>query len=585
MKKLEGFIASVGISCGSAYLYKKVVFDYSKKENLSKKKRAIEIKRFRDAVDFSKKELAEIKKRYMDKGEKELAHIFRSQLTILEDEELLSNIEKRINNKGENAEYAVSRVIEDYKRLFEELEEGSYVRERKKDLEDVSSRIIKNLLNINLSSLKNLPDDCIIVAIELFPSDTAEMDISKVKGIITERGGVTSHVSIIAKSLGIPALVGVKGATSLIGNGDYVCIYSVGLDKGEVYINPDEKIKEKMKSKSVHFLRYRKDLEKVKNLEPVTKDGERIIVSANIGSVEDFHKLAKEGINSVGLFRTEFLFLNSKKLPDEETQFEIYKEIAERLKPGMVVIRTLDIGGDKNISALVLPEEENPFLGLRGIRVGFKYPEILEIQLRAIIRASVYGNVKVMFPMISDIVEIRRVKDLISRIKSDLERDGYRYNKNMEIGIMVEVPATALVSDMIVNEVDFFSIGTNDLVQYLLAADRLNENVREYYKQFHPAVFRIIKMIVNSAKNGGKWVGVCGELGGNVFAIPILIGLGVSELSVESTLMPNIIDIIRSITLAEAKMIADDILKMVTDEDIIEYMKNKLSFFGKDIYL
>jgi len=585
MVTLSGLIVSRGITCGKAFLYKRGQIKINKRKLREDLECDREINRFKTAVSKSRKELEVIKNNFLKNGNKDLAHIFRSQLTMTEDEEFLSEVERKIVDDKVNAEWALEFIIKEYEKLFNQLEETDYNKERLNDLRDVGNRIMKNLLQNVPASLKNLPENSIIVATEIFPSDTAEMDRGNISGIITERGGVTSHVSIIAKSLNIPAVIGVSKATDIINNKESICIDALSFENGTIYVNPEDKIKKEIEKKKFHYNKYKKELDHIIKFDPITSDGNRIVVSANIGSIDDYNKVKEKGIKSIGLFRTEFLFLESEELPDEDEQFEIYKKVAEGMKPGMVVIRTLDVGGDKPLPSIKIPPEQNPFLGLRAIRVGLKYPEILKPQIAAILRASWYGNIKMMFPMVSDLNEIRRLKNLVSDVKKYLSNNGIPYNNDIKIGIMIEIPSAAIMADVLSKEIDFFSIGTNDLTQYLLAADRMNENVSEFYKPFHPSVFRMIKNVVNAVKNTDKWVGVCGELGGMINAIPILIGLGVTELSMDLSLIPSAINVIRNISLSECIKIAKNVLKMETDEEVKSYISNRMKNVKKNLFM
>jgi phosphotransferase system enzyme I (PtsI) len=571
MDTITGVSASPGISTGKAYIFEHLSLKFQSREINSVD---TEIMLFERAIHQSKEELIAIKEKLSSSIGEQYGHIFRSQQTMLEDDEFLGEIMSQITEQRICAENALKTVYMQYAELFEGLGEDDYNRERVVDLTDLYQRLLRNLLGKKESSLADIPENSILVATELFPSDTAFMNKHNVCGIITEKGGVTSHVAILAKSLSIPAAVGVKQAMESIHSDDWVYVDALDIEEAIVYVNPDPDTKSLLDKKIHRNEVSRKKRKQIKDLAPVTQDGQEIQLSANVGSPEDFSAALDFGARSIGLLRTEFLFFTRGALPDEDTQYRFYKDVASRLKPEMVVIRTLDIGGDKTLPSIHIPQEENPFLGVRGIRVCLRYPDLFRVQLRAILRAAAYGNIKMMFPMITDIWEIRKIHQFIREVEDELSQEGKNFQQGIETGIMVETPAAVVMSDVLSKEVAFFSIGTNDLTQYVFAADRTNEHVREYYKLFHPGIFRMVKLVADNAHRNGKWVGICGELGGVSLAIPVLIGLGVDELSMSGQLLPQAKDVIRNITVEESKNIAEHVLNMESSSDIKEYLQH-----------
>ena len=565
METLEGISASPGIAEGVAVAYFEPEMHI---ERTSAEDPRRETERLHAAVADSISELVEIKERIRAGVGEEFAHIFRSQQTIAEDESIIGEVEDAIRNDGASAEQAVKTVFETYIAMFEELSEDDYNKARVADLTDVYTRLLRHLLGVESRDLARVPDGSVIVADDLLPSDTALIDPGRVRGFVTARGGLTSHVAILAKSLRIPAAVGVPNALERIGDGAEVFVDSRLSSGAVVYVAPDADTAARLRKERSAHLEHLEALEQEKDLEAVTPDGRIVTVSGNIGADTEIAEARNHGLSSVGLFRTEFLFLKASSLPSEDRQFEAYRNAVESLAPGMVIFRTLDVGGDKRIDYLALPEEQNPFLGMRAIRLSLKDTESFKVQLRAILRASAYGTARIMFPMVSGINEVRRLKEILAEVRENLSAEGVHYDQAMEVGIMVEIPSAVLMADALAREVDFMSIGTNDLTQYLLAADRMNENVRDYYEPFHPAVFRAIRQVADAMHREGKWVGVCGELGGMAEIIPVLVGLGVDELSMTPQLIPEAVHTIRETTLADAEGLAGKVLETSDVEEI-----------------
>lgn len=556
---LEGIAASAGIAAGRALVFSRVDLTYDPGSAESPDR---EIERLREAIGAAVEELVALKEQVMrDMGE-ESAHIIRSQQTILEDESTADEMFGQISEDRCRAEAAVEDVFGTYMKLFEELGEDDYNRERIADIVDVQKRLLRILLKVREVSLADIDTPTIVVAEELFPSDTVLMNRDYVRGIVTERGGITSHAAILAGNLGIPASVGTTGAMERIADGTDLYLDVSGADTAYTFIEPDPTTCMGLDNRRNLYEERRKKLAEEKDLEPVTRDGHTVTLSANIGSVEEIGSVLEAGGKSVGLFRSEFIFIHHKGIPDEETQFQAYRKAVEAFSDGFVVLRTLDVGGDKPVESISIPSEENPFLGYRGVRISLDRSDLFEVQIRAALRASAFGTMKIMFPMVSGPGEVRRILKTVDREKEKLTRAGTDFDPDLEIGIMIEVPSAVFMAPELAKMVDFFSIGTNDLTQYLLAADRMNEQVRDYYQPYNPAVFRAIDALVRSAHAEGAWVGVCGELGGMTPAIPALVGLGVDELSMNSRSLAEAIYLIRRMEYANVQKLAQRVLQM-----------------------
>ena len=529
---LKGSPASEGIGLGRAIVIRESDSEIS---NTQVTDVNTELNRFLAAVEKAKEEIKEIKETAQrNLGEKN-AMIFDAHLLILEDPELLSMVKENIS-KGMNAESALDESAKFFETILNSLED-EYMRERANDIRDVTSRVIKILSHKEEIDLKNIPSCSIVVARELTPSQTAQMNKQNVRGFVTEKGGKTSHTAIIARTYEIPAVVGIDDITSAVRDGDFLIIDG---NDGTVYVNPDESLIKEYEKRLEEETRKKEELRKFLQMEARTQDGRRTKLVANIAHVDETDIALKNGAEGVGLFRTEFLFMDRTEPPSEEEQFQAYKTVLEKMGEKPVIIRTLDIGGDKSIPYLNIPKEENPFLGCRAIRLCLAQQDLFKVQLRALLRASVYGNLKIMFPMISCIDEIIQTKEIMKEVKTELDKEGIKYSEDFEIGIMVETPSAAIISDMLAEEVDFFSIGSNDLIQYTLVIDRTNDKVSYLYNPLHPAVLRLIKLTVDNAHKKGIEVGVCGEIASDLNMVPILIGLGVDELSVSPSKVLNV---------------------------------------------
>ncbi|MDF2881951.1 MAG: phosphoenolpyruvate-protein phosphotransferase [Clostridiaceae bacterium] len=485
------------------------------------------------ALNTTREQLTKIK----EKAEKELgkdkAAVFESHMMLLDDPEFTGAVKTNIEDNKVNAEKALSDVVEMYSGIFASMED-EYMRERGADVKDVGHRILANLVGKNPDGLANLQENTVIVAHDLTPSDTAQLDKNKVVAFLTNIGGRTSHSAIMSRTLEIPAIVGMKDITKEVKEGDKIIVDGV---EGVAIINPDEATLKEYMNKKEAYEKEKEELKKLIEVKTVTKAGKHVEVAGNIGKPSDVLKVIENGGDGVGLFRTEFLYMDRDNMPTEEEQYESYKFAVEKMNPRPVVIRTLDIGGDKKLSYLPMPEEMNPFLGYRAIRLCLDRTDIFKVQLRALLRAAVYGNLKIMFPMISSLEEYLKAKEILKECAEELKKEGIQYRDDMEVGIMVEIPAAAVNSEELAKYVDFFSIGTNDLIQYTLAADRMNEKVSYLYNPLHPAVLKLIKMTIESAHKEGKWCGMCGEMAGDERAIPTLVEYGLDEFSMSASSM------------------------------------------------
>jgi phosphoenolpyruvate-protein phosphotransferase (PTS system enzyme I) len=569
---LPGATASPGIAKGVAFVFTRPDPVFTPRTVTDPHAETL---RLNHAVEEAKVELILLKERVLDTIGEKSAHIFRAQHTILEDEPTLDEIRDLVARERIGAETAVSRIFTHYRELFESLANDVGTRERAVDLEDVEKRLIRLLLGEETPSLDRIvsdPGDHIVIARELLPSDTATMHRDRIRGIVTERGGITSHVAILARNLGIPAAVAVRNATSLIHSGDTIVLDGTDPERALVYRNPGPSMASELQRRISRFGERRILLEKEKDLIPETRDGEYVDVAVNIGTVEDIPPALAAGARSVGLFRSEHLFINSDRIPDEETQYRTYRATAESFPRGFVILRTLDVGADKQAPAIPIPPEDNPFLGYRGVRVTLDREDLFKTQLRAILRAAVYGRLRLMVPMVSGPDEVRRVRNLLAEVRAELHREGTPFS-DVDFGIMIEIPSTILMMEELAKEVDFFSIGTNDLTQYLLATDRTNEQVRDYYQLYHPSVFRSIRIVVEAAHARNRQVGVCGELGGMPPAIPLLVGLGVDILSMGSQSLAEAIHVIRRVDSRDARELARQVLAMSEASQVTQALR------------
>jgi len=530
MKKLKGIGVSKGIAIEKAKLYENQEIEIKKEKDQLLLEEKFKI--LKEGIEKTKEEIRNLYERVKKSDPKE-AEIFEAHILFLEDPTLLEKINAMLK-EGYSVIYSIQKSFEESAKQMEQME-NTYFKERAKDIRDVSEKLIRNILNKPKTSLVLLPEPSIIVANKLTPSDTASLDRKNVLGFVTEKGGVTSHTAILAEALGIPAVVGVKDALREIRDEEELIIDGM---EGLVIIEPDEETKNTYTERKFKLEKENAELKESAKLSAVTKSGKRIEVAANIGSPKDVNKALEMGADGVGLYRTEFLFLDRNSPPTEEEQFEAYKIVLEKFNGKPVIIRTLDIGGDKEIPYLNLEKELNPFLGVRAIRLCLRSRDLFKTQLRAILRASIYGKARIMYPMIAVKEEIMEANGVLEEVKKELREEGIKFDKNIEVGIMVEIPSAALNAGELADYVDFFSIGTNDLTQYTFAADRTNETLSYLYQPLHSAILKLIKMTVDASHKKGKWTGVCGELAGDPEAVPILVELGIDELSMAPSKIP-----------------------------------------------
>jgi phosphoenolpyruvate-protein phosphotransferase (PTS system enzyme I) len=568
---LKGIAAAPGIAIGNAYFYSKDTYAFCT-DSIVSSDIDHQIERFMKGREKTKSQLEQIyEKSCADLGE-ELAEVFAGHIEILMDEELEESVTGIIKNDKVVAEEAIRRAIDEIADVIEQ-NENQYMKERAVDIRDIGKRLRYATANIELPSMNGLGENTILFSNELTPSDTAQIDKSKVVGIVTETGGETSHVAILARSLEIPAIVGVGKFKDKIRNDDKVIIDA---NSGTVLFDPGEKTIAQYHEKINIYNDEKKEIAKLKDLPAVTTDGKKIELFGNIGCEADVKSALSNGAEGIGLFRTEFLYMDKKHMPSEAEQFTAYRVVAEAMKDKPVIIRTMDIGGDKELCYLPVPKEQNPFLGWRAIRMCLDMPEIIQTQLRAILRASHYGKIKIMYPMIISIEEIRALNAILETEKKGLTEKKIPFDENIEVGIMIETPAAAIIASDLVREVDFFSIGTNDLTQYTLAVDRCNEKIAHLYQPLHPSVIRLIKNIIDVSHVHGKWTGICGELGGNEKAVLILVGMGIDELSMSPVSIGRIKKIIRKSSYAELKKIAEQALSLSETSAVIRLLDNSL---------
>ncbi|MBB6217870.1 phosphotransferase system enzyme I (PtsI) [Anaerosolibacter carboniphilus] len=563
---IMGTGASPGIALGKALIIKDEPLRIEKETMINVE---AEKEKLLEALEVSKLEITKIRNKVVHEIGEEKASIFDAHKMILEDPEFIGNIISKIESEKLNAAYALKQIAEEFITIFEAMD-NAYMKERAADIRDVSDRVLRNITGQKMIDLSMLEEDVILIAHDLTPSDTATMNKEKVLGFLTNVGGRTSHTAIMARTLEIPAVVGLKDITEKLVSQDFVILNG---ETGEIMVNPSEEEVRRYKELKLAFEKERAALDAVKGKESMTTDGRKVELAGNIGTPQDIGGLQKNDAEGVGLFRTEFIYMNKDALPSEEEQFGAYKEVLEALNPKPVVIRTLDIGGDKKLSYLKIDEEMNPFLGYRAIRLCLNEQEIFKTQLRALLRASVHGNLKIMFPMISSLEELLEAKSALNRVKEEMDQEGIIYASNIEIGMMIEIPSAAIMSDIFAKHVDFFSIGTNDLIQYTCAVDRMNEKINHLYQPFNPGVLRLIKTVINNGHKEGIWVGMCGEMAGDKKMIPILLGMGLDEFSMSPTSILPTRKLIQTLTYDAAKKLAEEVLSMGTVNEIEAYME------------
>ena len=548
---LQGIAASDGIAIAKVYTLTEPDLTVTKVTVEDSEK---EVSRLDDALAASIKDVELIKETALKNLGEEEAQVFDAHLMVLSDPELIGQVKDSITSNKVNAESALKEVTDMFISIFAGMEDNPYMQERAADIRDVSKRVLAHLLGVKIPSPATIKDEVIIVAADLTPSDTAQLNRQYVKAFVTDIGGRTSHSAIMARSLEIPAIVGTKEVTSIAKDGDIIIVDGLS---GDVFLNPSEEVIAEYRAKAEAFAAQQAEWEKLKDSKTYTKDGHQVELAANIGTPKDLEGVVNNGAEGVGLYRTEFLYMDSHEMPTEEDQFEAYKAVLEGMNGKPVVVRTMDIGGDKELPYLPLPHEMNPFLGYRAIRISLNEPEMFRTQLRALLRASVYGKLRIMFPMIATLNDFRGAKALLEEEKAKLIAEGVAVSDDIQVGIMIEIPAAAVLAHQFAKEVDFFSIGTNDLIQYTMAADRMNERVSYLYQPYNPSILTLIKHVIDSAHKEGKWAGMCGEMAGDQTAVPLLVGLGLDEFSMSASSVLKTRSLIAKLTLSDMQALAD----------------------------
>ena len=573
-KVLKGIAASDGVAIAKAYMLVDPDLSF---EKTTVSDTDAEVARLHDAFDASKAELKVIKDKAVENLGEEEAEVFEAHITILSDPEMLGQIEGKIKDDKVNAEEALKEVTDTFISMFEAMTDNAYMQERAGDIRDVTKRVLSHLLGVTLPSPALIDSEVIVVAHDLTPSDTAQLDRKYVKGFITDIGGRTSHSAIMSRTLEIPAVVGSESATTDIKEGDTVVLDGIN---GDALVAPTDAEVADYQQKAKDFVAQKAEWAKLKNEATVSKDGKHFELASNIGTPDDMDGVLDAGSEAIGLFRSEFLYMNSSELPDEDTQFEAYKKVVEGMNGKPVIVRTMDIGGDKELPYLPLPDEMNPFLGYRAIRISLDRDDIFRTQLRALLRASHYGQLRIMFPMIATLDEFRKAKAIFEEEKAKLVAAGTPVADDIKLGIMIEIPAAAILADQFAKEVDFFSIGTNDLIQYSFAADRGNEQVSYLYQPYNPSLLRLIKHVIDAAHANGRFTGLCGEVAGDQIAVPLLMGLGLDEFSMSSTSVLKTRSLMKKLDTKEMAKLADKALnECVTNEEVKELVEKNV--FGK----
>lgn len=570
-EKIKGIAASAGIAIAKTFILKNPDLTFERKTVDDK---AAEKKRLDAALEISKKELTEIKGTAEKELGKDKADVFAAHLMFLSDPEFVGAIANKINDESLSAEAALEDVSTFFIQTFESMKDNEYMRERAADVRDVSKRILAHLLGVSFTSPASITEEAVIIAEDLTPSDTAQLNRKYVKGFATNVGGRTSHSAIMSRSMEIPAVVGTKTVLEKAEEDQLVIVDGLN---GEVILDPSEEEIKEYRAKQAAFKEQQEEWKKLVNEPTKTKDDVRVLLGANIGNPGDVTGVANNGGEAIGLYRTEFLYMGRDSLPSEDEQFEAYKEVLEKMEGKPVVIRTLDIGGDKKLKYLPLPQEMNPFLGFRAIRLCLERQDIFRTQLRALLRASVFGKLQIMFPMIATVNELREAKKILFEEKDKLVAAGTRVSDDIEVGMMMEIPASAVLADRFAKEADFFSIGTNDLIQYTMAADRMNEHVSYLYQPLNPAILRLVSRVIDAAHKEGHWAGMCGEMAGDATAIPVLLALGLDEFSMSATsILPARTQLLK-LSKEEVAKHKEAILNLDTAADVLDYVKARMS--------
>lgn len=567
VEMLKGIAASDGVAVAKAYLLVQPDLTFSK---ATVEDTAAEEARLDAALAKSTEELQQIREKAAQSlGEAE-AQVFDAHLMVLSDPEMVGQIKQNIKDNSVNAESALKEVTDMYIGMFEAMEDNAYMQERAADIRDVAKRILAHLLGVTLPNPSMINEEVVVVAHDLTPSDTAQLDRNFVKAFVTDIGGRTSHSAIMARSLEIPAIVGTKEITAKVKEGDILAVNGI---EGDVIIDPTDEQKAEFEKAGADYAAQKAEWEKLKNAETVTADGKHFELAANIGTPKDLVGVHNNGGEAVGLYRTEFLYMDSPDFPTEDDQYEAYKAVLEGMEGKPVVVRTMDIGGDKELPYLQLPHEMNPFLGYRALRISLseQVDEMFRTQMRALLRASVHGNLRIMFPMVATLKEFRAAKAIFEEEKQKLISEGKEVSDTIQVGIMIEIPAAAVLADKFAKEVDFFSVGTNDLIQYTMAADRMNERVSYLYQPYNPSILRLIKNVIDAAHAEGKWAGMCGEMAGDQTAVPLLVGMGLDEFSMSATSILKTRSLMKRLDTAKMAELADRALKECdTMEEVVE---------------
>lgn len=565
MKRLTGIGASEGVAIGKVLLFteEEMIIPEVRDENSTIE---AELTKLGDGLKKSKTQLIAIREKVKEKMGEDKAAIFDGHILLLEDEDLIMEVEDKIKGEGLPAAKALHDGINEYCEMISKLDDP-YLRERAADLQDIGKRWLKNLLGIRIKDLSDLEPNTVVVTYDLTPSDTAQLDLENCVGFLTEVGGKTAHSAIMARSLELPAVVGIKGVLNEVKEGETVIMDG---EEGELFLDPSPELIAEYVAKKEKLAAEKEELKKLISEEAVTTDGRKVDIWGNIGSPNDVDAVIASGATGIGLYRTEFLFMNSDHFPTEEEQYEAYKVVVQKMQGKPVTIRTMDIGGDKELPYLDLPKEMNPFLGYRAIRISLENKDMFKTQLKAILRASHYGQIKIMYPMISSVNEIRKANEILEECKKELDEIGQLFDRNIKVGIMVETPSTAIIAYKFAKEVDFFSIGTNDLTQYFLAVDRGNEMVSALYNSFNPAVLEAIQKVIDAAHNAGISVSMCGEFAGDKKATKLLLGMGLDSFSMSASSTLQVKKIIRSSSYAEAQKYRDIILQQDTPAEVLE---------------
>ncbi|MBT9718917.1 phosphoenolpyruvate--protein phosphotransferase [Enterococcus durans] len=567
VEMLKGIAASDGVAVAKAYLLVQPDLTFSK---TTVEDTSAEESRLDDALAKSTEELQQIREKAAQSlGEAE-AQVFDAHLMVLSDPEMVGQIKQNIKDNSVNAESALKEVTDMYIGMFEAMEDNAYMKERAADIRDVAKRILAHLLGVTLPNPSMINEEVIVVAHDLTPSDTAQLDRKYVKAFVTDIGGRTSHSAIMARSLEIPAIVGTKEITAKVKEGDILAVNGI---EGDVIVHPTDEQKAEFEKIGADYAAQKAEWDKLKNAETVTADGKHFELAANIGTPKDLVGVHNNGGEAVGLYRTEFLYMDSPDFPTEDDQYEAYKAVLEGMDGKPVVVRTMDIGGDKELPYLQLPHEMNPFLGYRALRISLSElgDEMFRTQMRALLRASVHGNLRIMFPMVATLKEFRAAKAIFEEEKQKLVSEGVEVSDAIQVGIMIEIPAAAVLADKFAKEVDFFSVGTNDLIQYTMAADRMNERVSYLYQPYNPSILRLIKNVIDAAHAEGKWAGMCGEMAGDQTAVPLLVGMGLDEFSMSATSILKTRSLMKRLDTTKMAELADRALKECdTMEEVVE---------------